>query len=981
MTDDPSQSASAGGGRFIGRFTRSDGLRGWLQARSNRHPYYGHGTLEVGPEAVTLRGWQRTWLGVEEAAESAFTPAQLRNAARSGALVRFEARIGRRWRVVEFTLQDEHAAGELLSALPTTRTARFDEQWAGLQEFHRLVSAGAARRWVTPALLAANVVAFVAMLVQSEGVRIDPLEMARWANAGLVTTQGEWWRLLSAAFLHWNFAHIVLNMWTLWHAGRLTERLYGSAPFLGIYLAAGILGNLASTAWNPAVVTAGASGAVFGVLGAFLAYLLREHGLPAEVVRAHRWSTLVFVLLNLVIGAVSPGVDNAAHLGGLATGFTLGWLLARPLALDRREALGTVRVAAVLCGVAAILGVGTQLMRAPPPEPDGPYAWLQQSSWYVAGEAAHWRRANRLDFALASGQISPSEYARAIREELLPFLDDATARLQGDHEPAGAQPRPPFRELVRRFVAARRAWLDTLAGSIESSASDDTAEAARLSAELERARASLDLSRLREQFNGRPQGLRVTLLKQYWSWRVADPAKCIGPHPDLHRAAATTDDPRDGPRRRQAAGCEAQRRLLMGEHGELERRVAAALLDLEDLPDGSATYSGILRGINDLTEFGGVPPEVLLAGYADWRRAHADSVLPDLLEAALYQSAAWAVRGHGFASSVRGPDWALFNYRVLLARTILDDVAARSREQPAWYSTWISVALDGSESVEAMRAAFDEGARRFPAYQPIYSAMLRVLMPRWRGSSKQVAEFVDEATQGQPDVMYARLYAAYARLEGDDVDIFKGGRASWARIRSGFEQLRIRHPASDYVLNSYAYMACRRGDRQTYMSLREAVGVRPSWTAWTHALSPQTCDERFEKEADAGTSDPMAPVGRHIDARGNVLTDTEAAWVRRQTAAALAAAEPVRTAISRHFEQHGKLPSDAVLREAPEFKPARSMGIAVTIGFGSSIDMRLVGGPLDGHKFSWTPVEHGGEISWSCAQETVPEEYLGPPCR
>lgn len=981
MTDDPSKSASDRDGWFVGRFTRSDGLRGWLQARSNRTPYYGHGALEVVPETVTLRGRQRTWLGVEEAAEAAFTPAQLRNAARSGALVRFEVRIGRRWRVVEFTLQDEDAACALLSVLPTTRTARFDEQWAGLQEFHRLVSAGAGRRWVTPALLVANVAAFIAMLVQSEGVRIDPLEMTRWANAGLLTTQGEWWRLLSAAFLHWNFAHIVLNMWTLWHAGRLTERLYGSAPFLGIYLAAGILGNLASTAWNPAVVTAGASGAVFGVLGAFLAYLLREHGLPAEVVRAHRWSTLAFVLLNLVIGAVSPGVDNAAHLGGLATGFALGWLLARPLALDRRESLSPVRVAAVLCGIAAILGVGTQLMRAPPPERDGPYAWLRQSSWYVAGEAEHWRRANRLDFALASGQISPSEYARSIRDELLPFLDDATARLQGDHEPVGAQPRPAFRELVRRFVAARRAWLDALAGSIESSAADDTAESKRLSAELERARAGLDLARLREQFNGRPQGLRASLLQRYWSWKGADPANCFGPHPDLHHAAAMTDDQHDGPRRRQAAGCEAQRLLLQGEYGELERRVAAALLDLEDLPDGTATYSGIFRGIDDLTEFGAVPPEVLLAGYADWRRAHADSVLPDLLEAALYQNAAWAVRGHGFASSVRGPDWALFNYRVLLARTILDDVASRSSEQPAWYSTWISVALDGSESVEAMRAAFDEGARRFPAHQPIYSAMLRVLMPRWRGSSKLVADFVDEAAQRQSDDMYARLYAAYARLEGDDVDIFKGARVSWARIRSGFEQLRIRHPASDYVLNSYAYMACRRGDRQTYMSLRESVGDRPSWTAWTHQHSLQTCDERFAKESDAGSSDPMAPVGRHVDARGNVLTQTEAAWVRRQAAAALAAAEPVRTAISRHFEQHGKLPSDAVLREDPEFQPAKSMGIAVSIGFGGSIDMRLVGGPLDGHKFSWTPVEYDGEISWSCAQETVPEEYLGPPCR
>ena len=306
---------------------------------------------------MTLRGWQRTWLGTAEAVEVAFSPSQIRNAVRRDSTVRFEVRIGRRWRNVEFTVPDGATAEQLLGALPATRTAGFEEAWVGLQEFNRVMAAQEGRYWVTPALVVMNLAAFVAIVVRSGGTYVDPQEMARWANAGLVTTRGEWWRLLTATFLHWNLAHVALNMWALWNAGRLTERLYGSTTFLAMYLASGILGSLASIAWNPTVVSAGASGAVFGVLGALLACTLREHGLPRVVVKAHRWSTLTFVVLNLALGAISPNIDNAAHLGGLAAGLVLGWLLARPIRLDRRADLTGAQVAVAASIVAVTLGL------------------------------------------------------------------------------------------------------------------------------------------------------------------------------------------------------------------------------------------------------------------------------------------------------------------------------------------------------------------------------------------------------------------------------------------------------------------------------------------------------------------------------------------------------------------------------------------------------------------------------------------------
>ena len=284
-----------------------------------------------------------------------------------------------------------------------------------------------------------------------------------------------------------------------------------------------------------------------------------------------------------------------------------------------------------------------------------------------------------------------------------------------------------------------------------------------------------------------------------------------------------------------------------------------------------------------------------------------------------------------------------------------------------------------------MRATYDVGARRFPSYPPLYNAMLRVLMPRWNGSSAEVADFVDQASLAQPDSTYARLYAAYADLEGDEVDIFHDPRVNWPRIRAGLELLRNQYPASDFVANVAAYMACRKGDAEAYAEFRAAAVDRPSYTAWSHKHTLSSCDERFAKRESVGDLysevAPIAPVGGRVDSNGNVLTAADAEWVRRQTAMALEAAEPVRVAITKYVEQHGRLPSDEVLRQSPEFRAVNPPGAVVETGLGASINMKLTGGPMDGRKFSWAPFLGNGEVRWQCAQETVPEEYLGAPCR
>jgi membrane associated rhomboid family serine protease len=98
---------------------------------------------------------------------------------------------------------------------------------------------------------------------------------------------GEWWRLLTSSFVHGNLLHLAMNMFALWQAGQLVERIFGSARFAGLYLLAGIGGSLGSLGWGllsqHPVNSVGASGAIFGIIGGLLAFIGREA--PASCIR------------------------------------------------------------------------------------------------------------------------------------------------------------------------------------------------------------------------------------------------------------------------------------------------------------------------------------------------------------------------------------------------------------------------------------------------------------------------------------------------------------------------------------------------------------------------------------------------------------------------------------------------------------------------------------------------------------------------
>lgn len=185
---------------------------------------------------------------------------------------------------------------------------------------------------VTQALLGVNVAVFIAMTLGGVSP-LDPTgqELVHWgANFGPYTIGGQWWRLLTCVFVHIGITHIALNMWCLWGLGRLAESVYDRWTFGAIYLITGVAASVASLAWNPLGVSAGASGAIFGIAGALIAaFYLGNFSLPKTVVSGLLTSVLKFAGYNLVLGYFLGRTDNAAHVGGLVSGLILGALIAR----------------------------------------------------------------------------------------------------------------------------------------------------------------------------------------------------------------------------------------------------------------------------------------------------------------------------------------------------------------------------------------------------------------------------------------------------------------------------------------------------------------------------------------------------------------------------------------------------------------------------------------------------------------------------
>src|ERR1700722_1383037 len=186
---------------------------------------------------------------------------------------------------------------------------------------------------VTTVLVGINVAVFVMMALSGVSILEPNLQqLLKWgANWGPLSLGSQPWRVLTSNYEHIGIIHIFFNMWCLLNLGALAERVFDRWTYILIYTASGLAGSLASLWWHPMVVGAGASGAIFGLAGALLSALyLGKLPLPKEGIRATMKSLLMFAAYNLFFG-LTQGIDNAAHLGGLASGLALGAFLSTHL--------------------------------------------------------------------------------------------------------------------------------------------------------------------------------------------------------------------------------------------------------------------------------------------------------------------------------------------------------------------------------------------------------------------------------------------------------------------------------------------------------------------------------------------------------------------------------------------------------------------------------------------------------------------------
>jgi membrane associated rhomboid family serine protease len=178
----------------------------------------------------------------------------------------------------------------------------------------RTVAVSAKNAYVTQVLIAINVLVYIVTVVQGSGIN-DP--GGKVFNKGLLfgpfVADGDWWRLITSAFLHANILHLAFNMLALWWFGAPVELFLGRARFLLVYIVSGLAGSAGALLATPHAATVGASGAIFGILGAALV-------LERQRMYVLGGSALAIIVINIVFSIAVPGISIGGHIGGLVGG-------------------------------------------------------------------------------------------------------------------------------------------------------------------------------------------------------------------------------------------------------------------------------------------------------------------------------------------------------------------------------------------------------------------------------------------------------------------------------------------------------------------------------------------------------------------------------------------------------------------------------------------------------------------------------------
>lgn len=381
-------------------------------------------------------------------------------------------------------IQDDaaNATWDAAGAQPDTPNGDVGQEWVlreayserqSIIDFHRRLLELTPRVLVTRMIVAANLVVFVLMAVTAGGFFSPGGEVLKaWgANYGPATLDDQWWRVFTSMFVHVGVIHVAFNMWVLWDAGHLVERLVGNVGFLVLYVISGVCGSIASVFWNPHVNSAGASGAVFGVFGALMGFmLLRGDSIPKSILGRLRSSGLTFLAINLAIGFSIRWIDNAAHIGGLAAGFVCGVLMSHSLdrVTSRTRALRNVLVM-------VIAAIGFPVAACVAPEAPGDVvACLENFSATEKRALENFENARQ---RWERDEITDDEFTRIVETDVLRPWREARKKFDALKNVHPEQQKPV--SMLRGYVKAREESWEALLAAVRERSEEKMKEYAR----------------------------------------------------------------------------------------------------------------------------------------------------------------------------------------------------------------------------------------------------------------------------------------------------------------------------------------------------------------------------------------------------------------------------------------------------------------------------------------------------------------------
>jgi len=245
----------------------------------------------------------------------------------------------------------------------------------------------------------------------------------------------------------------------------------------------------------------------------------------------------------------------------------------------------------------------------------------------------------------------------------------------------------------------------------------------------------------------------------------------------------------------------------------------------------------------------------------DWKRKSPKSDAAALSLALFTESYGWHARGGGYADSVASQGWKTFEARFKNARSQLEHLSAKARDNPAWYEGMLTVGLAQGWSKESFNAMFSEGVKKFPTYYGLYFSKGEFLSPQWYGSEQEFQAFVEESAEATKAQLGETLYA---RLEGKQAseEKFENGQINYDRLSNGFARISSDFPGA-WNENVSAKYSCMAKDYKLLFEQLKKIGSQVAYTAWPSREYYENCKFHAQSECWSKAKDMMAECGSH----------------------------------------------------------------------------------------------------------------------